>query len=646
MVLLLLLSACEDDDAATPDARGPDPGADAATVDDDLVEYTEARAPCADRSAERNLYWGDLHVHTALSFDAYVFDIRTTPAGSYRFAQGQPLRLPPLDAEGQGTQEVRLPAPLDFSAVTDHSEYLAEIDACTDPDSDGYDTRTCVDYRAGNADAIYAFGARLTDQTPVRFPELCGDTVECPGAIAGVWRRIRDAAEAAYDRTESCSFTSFVAYEWSGVTNISNLHRNVVFRNANVPDVPLSYFDEPLVEDLWAWLDEACVEAGSGCDVLAIPHNSNWSNGNLFTLPPAASEAELRAWATQRARLEPLVEVVQHKGDSECLDGFAAVAGAADELCAFEKLRALGTDCGEGTGFGGIAGLGCISPYDFVRNVLKRGLRVWSQVGADPFALGFIASTDTHNATAGDVAERGWKGHWGNNEADVTQRLDTGSVTPGGILNNPGGLAAVWAVENSRDALFEAMRRKETYGTSGPRISVRFFGGWGYPEDLCDDAALVTRGYEGGVPMGGSLPARDGDGAPRFALSALRDPDGAPLQRIQVVKGWIDAEDRLAERVYDVAGDAENGADVDLATCAPRGEGSDGLCAVWTDPDFDPAAAAFYYARVVENPTCRWSTWECLSLPEADRPATCGDGTVPATIQERAWTSSIWYRPA
>ena len=649
-VPLLLLGACDDDgddaavDAVAPDAAvAVDAGAEV-DAGDPLVRYTEERAPCADRNPERNLYWGDLHIHTALSFDAYAFDVRTRPEGTYRFAQGEALKMPPLDAAGEGTQTVQLGRPLDFAAVTDHAEFLAEIEACTTPGAPGYDAEVCVTYRAGGLDSVVAFGTRLSSPAPQRIPELCGDAIpDCPAAVAGVWARIGDAAEAAYDRTAACGFTTFVAYEYSSASSLTNLHRNVVFRNATVPDVPLSYFDEPSVDGLHTWLDAACNDAGTGCEVLAIPHNSNWGNGALFALPALAGDA-LAEWAARRTRLEPLVEMVQHKGDSECHNGVAAAVGFADEFCAFEKLRPeFNNDCGEAVGSGGVIGAGCVSPYDYVRNVLKRGLRVWRQVGVDPFALGFIASTDTHNGTAGDVAERGWKGHWGINEAGPEGRLATGLLTPGGILNNPGGLAAVWAVENSRDALFEAMQRRETFGTSGPRMAVRFFGSRGFDAGLCDAPDLVARGYAEGVPMGGELPA--GDAAPTFVVSALRDPQGAPLQRIQIVKAWVDADDQPAERVYEVAGDPDNGAGVDADTCEPTGAGADTLCAVWTDPDFDPAVAAVYYARVLENPVCRWSAWECLSLPAADRPATCSDGTVPTTIQERAWTSPVWHRP-
>ena len=218
---------------------------------------------------------------------------------------------------------------------------------------------------------------------------------------------------------------------------------------------------------------------------------------------------------------------------------------------------------------------------------------------------------------------------------------------PGGVIHNGGGLAGVWAVENSRDALFEALRNRETFGTSGPRIVMRFFGGWGYPDDLCARADLVEVGYADGVPMGGDLTAAPEGQAPTFVVNVMRDPAdwATPLQRVQIIKGWLDADGKQRERVYDVAGNADNGATVDLKTCQAKGAGADSLCGVFVDPDFDPAERAFYYARAVENPTCRWSTRVCLTLPEAERPETCTSGIVKPTIQERAWSSPIWYTP-
>ncbi len=648
--LLVGLLGCDSDPKAEPvdlgvvDAQPEDAAADAA-----LLEYTEERAVCADRNPERNLYWGDLHVHTGLSFDAYIFDIHTRPEGAWRFAQGDALQLPPLDADGRGTQEVRLERPLDFAALTDHAEYLAEVQACTDADSAAFETANCVAYRAGQGSAVIQFGSRLTSVRPARIEDICAE-VDCEAGAGDVWGRIQQAAEAAYDRSEACSFTSFVAYEYTAATQLSNLHRNVIFRNAEVPERPVSYFDEPKAEGLWRRLDEDCLEAEGACDVMAMPHNSNWSNGNLFALNygGAEEEADQREAAAFRARMEPVFEIFQHKGDSECANGFAGVMGEPDELCNCEKLRPSTDDCGEGTGGGAMAGYGCQSAYDYVRNALKRGLSEWLRLGVDPFHLGIIASTDTHNAIPGAVSEKGYRGHWGNNEAAPEARLSAGSLTPGGVLFSPGGLAAAWAVENSRDALFEAFRRREVYGTSGPRIALRLFASRRFEGDLCEAPDLVARGYAEGVPMGADLPP--GEGAPVFVLQAARDAGTASrpavdLQRAQIIKGWVAADGALREKVYEVAGDPENGATVSMETCAPEGEGFATLCATWTDPDFDAARPAFYYARVVENPTCRWTTWACLALAPEERPEPCADPSVQVPQQERAWSSPIWHLP-
>jgi hypothetical protein len=345
-------------------------------------------------------------------------------------------------------------------------------------------------------------------------------------------------------------------------------------------------------------------------------------------------------------------EIFQHKGNQECSNGFAGVLGLPDPVCDFEQIRTVPfEDCGDGVGAGGVIGAGCVSRLDFVRNVLKAGMQEQQRLGVNPYRLGFIGSTDTHNGTPGNVAEAGFPGHVGLVDDTELKRLGNGTITHEGLINNPGGLAAVWAEERSRDAIFAALRRRETFATTGPRIVVRFFAGWDYPAELCGRDDLVAAGYAGGVPMGGDLPPQPGAAAPVFVVRAEADAGvagapGTPLQAVQLVKVWLDAEGVAHERVFDVAGDRANGAGVDPATCAPTGAGFDELCAVWSDPEFDPAQPATWYVRVLENPTCRWSARDCLALDPAERPAPCTDPATARVIQERAWTSPVWYVPA
>ena len=309
---------------------------------EDAVREPPIREPCADYNRSRNLYFGDLHVHTRFSFDAWIYDVRLEPSDAYRYARGEEVRLPPLDASGQGTVAAQLERPLDFAAVTDHAEYLAEVSACTTEGSPVYDTTLCVDYRAATVSSIQAWGTRFVPDLPSRFPEIC-DVVDCGGGAEDVWTEIQDAAEAAYDRSEACAFTTFVAYEWSATPNVSNMHRNVIFRNATVPALPISTFEEARPEGLWAALRESCT---GDCDVIAIPHNSNQSNGNIF--PVEFADA---AQARDRAQIEPLIEIYQHKGDSECRNGIGESLGEPDEYCDFEKLRPDPVeDCGDEPG--------------------------------------------------------------------------------------------------------------------------------------------------------------------------------------------------------------------------------------------------------------------------------------------------------
>ncbi len=601
------------------------------------VVYTEDREVCANRNPLRNAYFGDLHVHTSLSFDAWANDVRTTPADAYRFAKGEEITVleTPLF-------KAKLARPLDFVAVTDHAEFFAEVNACVDPSAAGYASSDCLTFRAGGAQSVRLFGSQLTAPVPDRLPLCSGNA--CFSRMQSVWQSVqRDAAEA-YDRTSACRFTSFVGYEYSAAPGASNMHRNVIFRNANVPQAPTSYFEAATPAALWRGLEADC-RADAGCEAVVIPHNSNLSNGRMFLLQSAdngGAEDQVR-----RAKLERLVEVFQHKGDSECMNGLALSLGGTDELCGFEKTRDATEDCGTGTEAGGLGGLGCVSGRDFVRRALGDGLVYQAGKGFNPLKLGMIASTDTHNGTPGAVDEDLWEGHVGKSDFPPKNRLDGPTLPPGGVVFNPGGLAGVWAQENSRDAIFDALARREVWGTSGPRIVVRFFGGTQLKAQLCDDPQLVEKAYALGVPMGGDLAS--GPSVPSFLVQVLADPGSpsrgpVPIDRVQIIKGTLDAQGRPVAKVFDVirgVGDFST----DPSTCTSTGTGSMSLCAAFTDPEFDASRPAWYYARVVEAQTCRWSQKVCLQTPVAMRPSACANSGVPKQVAERAWSSPIWFTP-
>jgi len=648
-VVMLSLIAC---------GRGERPGVKqelpAELKSDNLVTYTEARERCERRNEYRNLYFGDLHAHTTLSYDAYMWKTSTTPAQAYEFAKGGELVLTPLSSNCSGTRHVRLSRPLDFVALTDHREFLAEYHLCTDRGSAAYDSPICQKYREGGNVNLLEFARILLDSSPSHSKELCDiPGVNCTEAAKELWRTIVDNAEKAYDRSSACTFTAFVGYEYTRNTNLADRNRNVIFRNAQVPELPPSFIEQWTEQGLWAELNETCLQADNSCDCIAIPHNSNWSNGNKFTrmdYGEGLSLQEQQEAAALRGRMEPLVEIHQHKGYMECKNGFEGVA--YDPQCDFEQIREADfVDCGDTPGDGGVAGLGCVSRYDYVRNVLLLGLSEWLRIGINPYKLGIVAGTDNHNGLPGKVEEYDYPGAMGVNDDAAEERLgQVGTLLPYKRYN-PGGLTAVWAVENSRDAIFEALQRRETYATTGTRIEVRFFGGWEYPSDMCERDDFVVIGYEKGVPMGGDLPPPpDTTSAPTFAIRAIKDPGveghpGADLQQIQVVKGWVDRQGNERQKVFVVAGDPENGAGVDTRTCDRVGKGWETLSALWTDPDFDPDVPAFYYVRVLENPSCSWRQYDCNTFPDGEQPESCLDPTVARIIQERAITSPIWYEP-
>ncbi len=606
-----------------------------------LGTSASAAERCADHDPNRNVYWGDLHVHTSISMDAYMFGTRLGPDDAYRFATGGEVKVGPLGADGAGTRPLRIDRPLDFAAVTDHAHAFGGVRLCSDPDSAMYQSDVCKSYRSP---FVVTSIKQATDEIvsrvdSLRSAPLCGeDGARCRGAAIDTWLETQKAAADWNDAAPSCDFTTFVAYEYTATPDFTKIHRNVIFRNDIVPELPVTFHDEPHATGLWKTLREKCHDAKTGCDAIAIPHNPNLSNGQMFTIeyPEGASREEQVALAKLRAEMEPVVEMMQIKGDSECRNGMWNVLGS-DELCSFEKYRDGhdAPDCKDGKGWGALAREGCVSRRDYVRYALVEGLMEEERIGVNPYAFGMIAATDVHDGTPGAVAEQ-------------LTTLQAGRAPQPGYGN--GGLAAVRAEENSRESLYAALERREVYGTSGPRMQVRLFGGWDYPDELCNDQALVAKGYAGGVPMGSDLPARPKAAkAPTFVVSALRDPGtpehpGTPLQRAQIIKGWADDAGRIHQEIFDVAGGA-NDASVDTKTCTTQGAGSDALCAVWTDPSFDPKRRAVYYARIVENPTCRTSGWICKDLAGEARPAACDDPLVPKTTQERAWTSPIWYAP-
>jgi hypothetical protein len=574
----------------------------------------------------RNAYFGDLHVHTRHSFDAYVFGVRGSPDDAYRYARGEPILHP-------NGHELRLASgPLDFLAVTDHAIYLGAFPAMDDPDSSLYDAPLAKELRGlgtgGFARAIEALSnGELVDL----------DTV--PAKIAA-WHDIVGAAERHNDPGR---FTTFVGYEFTATApDWGNLHRNVIFRSSEVPKTPAASADLGSPEDLWRWLDEL---RAKGIEGLAIPHNSNGSNGHMFQLETVGGEALDAAYAELRMRNEPIVEVTQVKGTSEVHPELFP----DDEWADFE-----------------------ISPYriatelyseprgSYAREAYLNGLLLEETAGFNPFRFGLIGSTDTHNA-APTPEEDNYHSKVGFNDGSPQQRgsvpLDVpdpdGNVYSRGSYHYWGaaGLAGVWAETNTREAIYDAFRRKETFATTGPRLRVRFFAGHDYAWDLAGDRDRVAKAYANGVPMGGDL-AVEADRSPRFLVVAARDAHSAPLQRVQIVKGWV-AGGEAHDAIYDVACSdglepdpqthrcPDNGATVDLADCSISADvGAAELATVWSDPDFDPAQRAVYYVRVLENPVCRWSTWDALRAgvpPRAD---------LPATIQERAYTSPIWLQPS
>lgn len=629
--------------------------------------------PCKNADPLRQPFFGDTHVHTAYSFDARAQDTRGTPQDAYRFAKGEPLHIQPYDENGVGQRVVQIDRPLDFTAVTDHAEFLGEVAICNTRGMDGYWHPACILHRAFPSLNVALFGQKtLIDRERWGFCDgETGENAYCFEVADTQWQKIRQAAAEAYDESAECSFTSFIGYEWTAsATSGINLHRNVIFKNHLVPATAKSWVETPSAVDLWDYLEQDCVNAIPGCDALTIPHNSNISGGLMFESPLLESdvvpdEALTAELAARRARWEPLVEITQHKGESECdsrLDIWAGEEYCGEEKFIYDSFGGKPTGFAENVPMWAAPLIGLPVPEtknpaeaNFVRYALKRGLEQQATLGVNSLKYGITAATDTHIAAPGLTAEKDHPGHGGAGKAagEGVEGL------PDDLENGPGGLTVLWAEENTRESLFAAMRRKEAYATSGTRPILRFFGGFDLSEDLCEAPDMVARSYASGVPMGGDLPSpkapqQSPEQAPRFLVSAIKDAGtpsaaGTPLQRLQIIKGWY-RDGQLHEKTIDVAG-GDTGASVNLNTCERVGSGHNRLCSVWQDPDFNAKDNAFYYARVLENPSCRWSQFACNaagvdcadpdSVPEAF--ALCCSAQHQPTVQERAWSSPIWY---
>ncbi|MBE8190959.1 MAG: DUF3604 domain-containing protein [Alphaproteobacteria bacterium] len=619
-----------------------------------VIGLTLAAGVAQAEPKDREALFGETHVHTKLSFDAYIFGNRNSPDDSYRYAKGEAIKHP-------SGFEMKLPQPLDFQAVTDHAVYLGMVPAMFDATSTAGSHPSAVALRTAKtaSERRSAFGALL----PYIGQQIEDDLLDMD-IVRSAWVEVIDAAE---QHNEPGRFTAFIGYEYtSSQDTFENLHRNVIFEG-DAPDEPYSRLLSKNPENLWRWMDNLREQ---GMDSLAIPHNSNGSDGFMFANTTYDGAPIDKAYTAMRMRNEPLVEISQVKGTSETHpllspnDEFAGFEIMPYQIATWHDSRLDGS---------------------YVRQAYQRGLALQRGGAGNPYKFGLIGASDTHvgagafsennywskigmvdytGTLRGAVALR-WHQRLGAqifrlsnmwHQAQVDTIANTGVPKENPAINHlqmqwsswgASGLAGVWAEDNTREAIFAAMRRKETFATSGPRMRVRFFGGHYLKRDMLHDPNLVELAYEKGVPMGADLLSKGT--APTFLAWVTRDGRSAPLQRLQIIKGWIDASGETHERVYDIACAGgvkpnrdtnrcpDNNAAVDVSDCSITADtGANELKAYWRDPDFRKKQNAFYYVRGIENPTCRWSSWDALRGNSHPNPS------LAKTIQERVWSSPIW----
>jgi hypothetical protein len=598
-------------------------------------------SPYAGRNFPTQVFWGDTHLHTGMSMDAGAFGARLVPEDAYRFAGGEEL------TSSTGLK-VKLDRPLDFLVVADHSDNMGFFPRLFEGDPEFLADPTGKKWyemiQAGGQEGVKAAAEIIVAFSQGTFPEKLKSLPGSP-AYRSAWE---ETIEAAEKYNEPGRFTAFIGYEWTSNTGGNNLHRVVIYRDGGdyarrlEPYTTLKPMGSDNPRDLWKWMH--AYQDKTGGRLLAIAHNGNLSNGIMFPLVESftGNPVDL-AYARTRAKWEPLYEVTQIKGDGEA----HPVLSPNDEFADYETWDQGNLDLS-------VMKENDMLQYEYARSALQIGLLLEKELGVNPYKFGMIGSTDSHTglATAGEDnffgkhsgAEPGPQ-RWEHPMAQV------GDKKYEGWSMVSSGYAAVWAKENTRAAIFDAMMRKETYATTGPRMIVRFFGGWDFNEKDAQNRLPAYVGYTKGVPMGGDLPAAPDGKAPTFLVAALKDSLSGNLDRIQIIKGWLDADGKRRERVYDVAwsGDRQTDANgklppvgntVDVANATWTNTiGAPELITVWQDPDFDPSLRAVYYARVIEIPTPRWTAYE------AKRYGITMPSEVPMITQERAYTSPIWYTP-
>ena len=579
-----------------------------------------------------NVLWGDTHLHTSYSLDAEILGKNTQigPEQAYQFARGDKVKA-------HNGMTAKLDRPLDFLVVADHAEYLGLMNLLNN------DNPKLLANKVGKRWAKLLKGDR--QQIMQVYSEMIQDATFSKPRIDkseynSAWQETMNMADKY---NEPGRFTAFIGYEWTSSINGNNLHRVVIFKDDADKlreTTPFSGFDSGNVEDLWRFLDD--FESKTGGEVLAIPHNGNLSNGLMFTSSMPDNSSMKRSYAQTRSRWEPLYEVTQTKGDSETHPSLSP----NDEFADFETWD-------KGNVFGTAKKEKSMLPFEYARSALKSGLKIENNIGVNPFKFGLIGSTDAHTGLSA-IEENNYWGKMSVNEPKKDRAL---SVTKGQAFSISGeeqtasGYAAVWAIDNTRTAIFDAMQRRETYATTGPRITVRFFGGWNFEDNEVNYPDYAARGYAKGVPMGGDLVASPNNESPKFMIVASKDPVGANLDRVQIVKGWLDNQGQLHEKVHNVVWSDDRKQQTDGSIKAVGNTvyikqaswtndiGASELATVWTDPEFNSEEKAFYYVRVLEIPTPRWTIYdEKFFKFNIDKKLT-------ETIQERAYTSPIWYTP-